>query len=159
MLSYDKTKDILASSVEITRVVDSWKQGVPFFIEHEGRCYDAFIYYSDNIVKKRFNKVQCLILVDLQSGEVRFFDGDEVKRTFEPSENFDIASDTISAADYYNILSQIEEQYKLIREELQGSERAYDCQVQYLKFVKKIVAKQVIDGVYAKFNTMLFVDA
>lgn len=155
MFNYMDIKEKLAFSREIALVVDSWKKGVPFYVEYKGELCDAFMFYSDNRKQGIYYKTQCLILIGMDSGNVSYLDSDTIKSLYHTDENISTGNFVLNA-NYFEILSQIEKTYCDLRNNTHVEKNFEDIRDEYLSLLNSAVPKSVIDGVYAKINPKLF---
>ena len=157
-MNYLQNKDEFFKSDYALQIVDKWVTGVPFYMEHEGKVYDAFLFYSDNRKTGKFNSIKMLILMDVNTGEVKQLS--EKVTSYGISEDFDFEIKSFNDIDeYISLLQKIEEVYiKLRNSFIRNLTLDRKLQDQYLDLVIRTIPKAIIEKVYKKLSPTLFIE-
>lgn len=155
-MNYSENKDIFYGSEYAMQIIDKWSAGIPFFMEYEGKIFDAFLFYSDNRQMARFNAIKLLVLVDVKTGEIKNLSNE--LDSFKIADNFSFTIKMFTDVDEYIDLShRIQEKYVELRDDIVTS-RVVDknTQNQYLDIVEKLIPQEIIEKVYRLLSPQLF---
>lgn len=157
-MKFDEVKDLLSRSLEITNIVDSWYEGIPFLFQRGEELYDAFIYTSERRDSNEFLRPQKVVLVASKTGEVSAIESKELIEQFNCGTNFAYIPKNIEDIfEYLELKKKVENSYIRLREAyLKKSKDVEELKKEYKKEVSDLIPFEIIEKVYKKISPLIF---